>query len=118
MLTGAELVAMRAAQVAALPETCVRARATRTQTAGGSWTNGAASTITLDCRVSPNGVPGEYLRHSVASGRQPVMITLPSGSDVRRTDTLTVAGLTYEIIGLVSAGEWETALRCVCERMT
>ena len=115
MLTTAEITAMRAAQDSALPETCTRTRATLAQTAGGGFAVSSTATIVLDCRVSTRGIPEEYLRQGVATGRAPVMITLPQGSDVVRTDTLTVDGVEYHILGFASRGDWETAMRCVCE---
>jgi hypothetical protein len=115
MLTATELTAMRAVQTAALPDTCTRSRATMAQTAGGGFAVSSTATITLACRVSSRGVPDEYLRQAVATGRTPVMITVPQGSDVVRTDTLAVSGVTYKVLGFASVGAWETAMRCVCE---
>ena len=115
MLTAAEIAAMREAQEQALPETCVRTRTALVPTAGGGYTDGESETISLACRISSNGVPQEYLRQGVATGRVPVMITVPHGSDVVGTDTLAVGGVEYHIIGMVSVGTWATALRCVCE---
>ena len=115
MLTVAEIAAMRVTQESALPETCTRSRYPLVSNGAGGYTKAAAETITLDCRVSSRGMPDEYLRQSVATGRHLMMVTVPQGSDVRHTDELTVSGVTYRIIGFASVGDWETAMRCVCE---
>lgn len=115
MLTNAEIAGMREAQEQALPETCTRSRYPLVSNGAGGYTKGAAETITLACRVSSRGMPDEYLRQSVATGRHMMMVTVPQGSDVRHTDELLVSGVTYRVIGFDSAGEWETAMRCVCE---
>lgn len=115
MLTATEIAAMQATQTSALPGTCTRTRVTLGQTAGGGYAVVSTATITLACRVSTRGIPDEYLRQGVATGRVLVMITLPQGSDVTRTDTLAVEGVTYKILGFASVGEWETAMRVVCE---
>jgi hypothetical protein len=115
MLTDADLAAMREAQDLALPDTCTRTRTALTQTAGGGYTETAASTLTPPCRTSSRGVPQEYLRQAVESGRAAMMVTVPQGSDVLATDKLTIGGVVYQVIGFASAGGWETALRCVCE---
>lgn len=115
MLTATEIAAMRATQESALPETCTRTRYPLISNGAGGYTKGVADTITLACRVSSRGAPAEYLRQSAATGRRVMMVTVPQGSDVRHTDELLVSGVTYRVIGFDSAGEWETAMRCVCE---
>jgi hypothetical protein len=44
-----------------------------------------------------------------------VVITLPYGSDVTRLDTLVVKDVVYEVTGIASMGNWQTAVRCQCE---
>lgn len=118
MISAGDLAAMRAAQRAAMPSTCTRRRVPLVADGRGGYTEGVAATITLACRVSSRGLPSEYLRMGVASGKALIMVTVPHGSDVLRTDTLVVGAKTYQIIGFDSAGAWETALRCVCEELS
>ncbi|MEN6547031.1 MAG: head-tail adaptor protein [Armatimonadia bacterium] len=115
MLAAIEIAAMRETQEQALPDTCTRNRYPLTSNGAGGYTKGAAEAIVLPCRVSSRGLPDEYLRQSAAISRHLMMITVPHGSDVRHTDELVCNGLTYRVIGFASAGDWETALRCVCE---
>ena len=106
--------AMRAAQAATMTETCTRVRTTRVADGAGSFTDGATTTAALACRVASAGMPQEYMQMAVARARRPIMITVPFGSDVLHTDTITYGGKTHEILGFVSAGQWATALRCAC----
>jgi hypothetical protein len=115
MLSDADLATMRATQEVALPETCTRVRTPLVADGQGGYTKGTATTATLACRVSSRGLPSEYLQMATATGKELRMVTLPHGSDVKRTDTLLIDGVTYQVIGFASAGDWETALRVVCE---
>lgn len=105
---------MRAAQATALPETATIQRATTSRTASGGTTTNWATAGTAACRLSSRGVPQEYLEAGAARGVQYWMVTLPYGTDVRRTDRLVIGAQTLEIVGMASGGAWETALRAVC----
>ena len=115
MLSDADLAAMRATQEAAMTETCTRRRTPLVSDSQGGYTKGTATTATLACRVSSRGLPQEYLHLSAATGKEFRMVTLPHGSDVKRTDDLVIGGVVHRVIGFASAGDWETALRAVCE---
>ena len=114
MLTSVELASLRATQEEALSETATVVRSTLTSDGAGGYTRAALSTATYACRVSSRGVPSEFLEAGLAKGSVYVMITLPQDADVKRTDKLTVDGLTYEVAGFASGGGWETAKRAVC----
>jgi len=118
MLTATEIAAMRETQGQALPDTCTILRATSEPDGLGGHVRVWEEIGRLPCRISSRALPQEYLLEARATGKNFVMVTLPQGSDVTRTDRLLVSGRTYEVVGFDSIGEWETALRAVCEEIT
>ncbi len=117
-LTAGELAAMRAAQAATMTETIERKRTPMVDDGMGGVEPGTPDTIELNARVSANGAGDEYMSRAIAMGRQPLVVTVPYGSDVVRTDTLVYNGRELQILGFKSDGAWATALRCVCVEVT
>jgi SPP1 family predicted phage head-tail adaptor len=55
-----------------------------------------------------------YVRANGSIIRVTTVITAPHGTDISEDDRLELNGRTYEVVGFLSDGEWETALRCMC----
>lgn len=117
LLAATDLAAMKAAQASALPLTCIISRrALSPDGAGGyteSWSNLATN---VACRLAPLGTPSEVVVAERFAGRQQWQLTLPTGQDITHEDRVVIGGVTYEVVGLNSAGAWETARRAILVR--
>ncbi|NLD42334.1 MAG: head-tail adaptor protein [Chloroflexi bacterium] len=113
MLSGAELAAMRAAQEAALPETCTRLRPALADDGTGGRTAGPPSGETFACRLAPTG-GREVEAAARLTSAVTYTVTLPAGADVRAEDTLAVGERRLEVIAVLGGGAWETARRVLC----
>jgi len=115
MLSSDELAAIRAEQVATMPDTCVVQSRTHTPDGqggqkAGDWQDGASHT----CRLSSRGVPKEYLEMAAIEGVQYWMVTLQHDAVVTREDRLKIGDRVMSIVGFASGGAWETAKLAVC----
>lgn len=114
MLSSDELAAIRAEQVATMPDTCTVQSVTRTADGMGGFTEDWDDSASYACRLSSRGVPREYLEMAAAQGAHYWMVTLPHGAVVTREDRLKIGDRALSIVGFASGGAWETALRAVC----
>lgn len=114
MLSSDELAAIRAEQVANMPDTCTVQNVTRTLTSSGGSTRDWVDGASYPCRLSNRGLPQEYLQLAAVQGVQYWMVTLPHDAVVTREARLVIGGKTVSIVGFASGGEWETAKRAVC----
>lgn len=114
MLTPDELAAIRAAQEAAMPDTCTVQTATQVADGQGGFEPTWADGATYACRVSSRGLPREYLEMAAISGAHYWMVTLPQSAVVTREHRLKIGSRILSIVGFASGGTWETAKRAVC----
>jgi hypothetical protein len=115
MLRQADIDTMRSIQNLALPNVCDRVRRTFVPDGMGGWLPGTPEVLSdIPCRMSVIRSPVEYLRGGVVAGATDKVITLPQGTDVVATDYLDIGSERFEVVGFLSTGEWETALRCLC----
>ena len=114
MLSSDELAAIRAEQVANMPDTCTVQNVTRVPDGMGGFTEAWDDGTSYACRLSSRGLPREYLEIAAISGAHYWMVTLPHDAVVTREDRLVIGGKTVSIVGFASGGEWETAKRAVC----
>jgi SPP1 family predicted phage head-tail adaptor len=113
-LTAGELAAMRAAQNAALPDTCVIRRVTLTPDSYGGHTEEWNDIATVACRVAPSGhSPQEQVIAERMSATSTWTLTLPADTDVTAADRLVVGARTFEVAAVL-ARSFETARRVVC----
>lgn len=119
MISAADLAAMVAAQTTALPSTCTISRKSLVaDTMGGYTETWATLTASVACRLSPLSAPTEAIMAERYGGRQTWQLTLPAGQDVTHDDRVVISSTTYEVVGLNSAGAWETARRVIVARVT
>jgi len=119
MLSAADLAVMKATQALALPSTCSIGRHVLSPDGMGgyseSWSTLTASVL---CRLSPHSAPMEVIMAERYGGRQTWQLTLPAGTDVTADDRVTIDSVAYEVVGINSAGAWETARRVIVGRVT
>jgi head-tail adaptor len=119
LISAADLAAMRATQALALPSTCsISRRALSADGMGGYSETWATLTASVACRLSPHSAPTEVIMAERYGGRQTWQLTVPSGTDVTADDRVTIGSVTYEVVGINSAGAWETARRVIVGRVT
>lgn len=114
MLSSDELAAIRAEQVATMPDTCVVQNVTRTADGMGGFTEDWDDSASYACRLSSRGLPREYLEMAAISGAHYWMVTLPQSAVVTREHRLKIGSRILSIVGFASGGTWETAKRAVC----
>ncbi len=119
MLRTSDVARMRAVQEMALPDVCTRTRPTYTKDGlGGRVESGEDTLENIPCRISVLRWPRDIFRANGSALRVSTVVTVPNGTDVVETDRLEVVGRTWEVVGFMSIGAWETALRCLCMEMT
>lgn len=114
LLTAGDMAAMRAAQNAALPDTCTRTRTPLVADDMGGQKAGTPTVASYACRLSNRGVPAQYEAMGAVLGQQLWMVTLPYNADVIAEDVLTIGAQNMRVLGIASGGAWETATRAVC----
>jgi hypothetical protein len=119
MLTANDLALMRAAQQAALPDTCSIQRATSSHNVIGegvpSW---AAVGVAIPCRLAPQLRRRDL--QAVGEQQRTVgdwVVTLPYDTDVRSGDRIIIGGDVYDVIDTQRAESWLTAIRCEVRRV-
>jgi len=115
MLTAAELIAMRAVQVQALPSTAVIHRYTLTSDGMGGFDATWAAVGTVAARLYPQTT--RTMAESAAGGNQVIsetrwFVTLPYGTGVTAADRLKIGNRTWEIYQVNNTESWQTAVRC------
>lgn len=114
LLSPAQITAMRTTADLALPDTVVISRRTVSSDGAGGWNESWATAATVAGRLMP--------RYQISSmeGQGPGQIqavaqwtlTLPAGTDLRAGDRVAVAGRTFEVYALLSAGvAWRISVR-------
>ncbi len=115
MLSAAELAGMRAAQEAALPDTChIRVRTKISDGQGGStetW-----STVVTACRIRPMSNEQVQRFADRLVGVSGWVITLPYGTAVALGDQVRLDGVDYEVVGTNDGESLQTALRVYATR--
>ena len=115
MLTSDEMEAMRAVQSAAMPDSCTVKRLTVTSDGAGGQTDSWDTSATVNCRLGRLGSSGEErIIADRLAAVTPVLVTLPSGTDVGPHDRIEVDSRTFEVVAVLATGVWETARRVVC----
>ena len=115
MLRDIDLALLRETQERALPETCDRVRVVYEDDGiGGRVEVGTNVLLDIPCRRSVASWPRDILRASGVAIRVTKIVTLPHGTDVEEADRLEIEDSVYEVVGFLSVGAWETALRCGC----
>lgn len=109
MLSATDLATMRAAQAAALPNTCVRTRVTLVSDSAGGYTE-MPTTVSYPCRVAPTSGRELEIAARVTSAVT-LTVTLPHDASVLASDRLAVDGRTLQVVAALGGGAWQTALR-------
>lgn len=118
--------ARRREQSRYMPEIVTIRRATETPDgAGGTktvWADVTQPPSVLDAngnlrgRVDPaGGTPEERVIADRITAQTPYTITVAHGADVGSADRLVVAGITYEVVGVIT-GSWTPNPKVVCTR--
>lgn len=115
LLSSADLAAMRAVQLLALPDSAgVYRRVVTADTTGGNTYTWPSATHTYACRIAPQA-PSRQLVNERTTDRQQWIVTFAYNADVLDTDKIVVSGHTLYAVGFDSGGAWQTALRVICE---
>ena len=118
MISAADLAAMQATQASALPGTCsISRRSMATDDQGGYTETWADLATGVACRLVVMRAPTEALVAARFANMELWQLTLPVGQDITHNDRVVVSGVTYEVAGINSGGEWETARRVVLARV-
>lgn len=116
ILSAQELAYMRAAQQAALPDTCTVSRPTTAVTDTGGVTRGFAPVASYPCRLHVQRA-GESVLSDRSAHQAVLVVTLPHNADVRPTDRIVIGARVFEVTGYAS-GSWETARRVTVSEVT
>lgn len=117
MLTSAELTALRATQALTLDLTAVitRGGGTTSDGAGGTVQTAATTVATVACRLAPaQTADREALVAGGLQAQAAWRIAVPQGTDVRRTDRLTIGTRVFEVISVYGPRSYETARVALC----
>lgn len=115
MLSAAELAAMRAIQLQALPDTAIIQRYTSVSDGMGGYDQVWAAVGTVAARLYPQSV--RSMAETTSGGSQVIsetrwFITLPHGTQVTAADRLKIGNRTWEIYQVNNTQSWQTAVRC------
>jgi len=117
VLTAAEIAAMQDTQNAALPDTCTIKQRTFTADTVGGRTEGEITRATnVACRLGPYRAPSEGVVAEQLAGHEAFVLTLAAGQVIEVTDQVIISSDSYEVVGIESAGAWETARRVIVAR--
>lgn len=118
MLSAAEIAAMRATQEEALPDTCVISRPTWTTTDQGGRKEGTPSTVATEaCRVMVASRQAERVQGGRYGDLPQYVFTLAHDTAAQSGDYLAYDSESYQVIGRLEDGAWETATRLVAVRV-
>ena len=114
LLSSAQITSMRTTADLALPDTVVISRRTTASDGAGGWSETWATSATVAGRLMPkyqiSGTEGQAAGQIQAAAQW--ACTLPAGTDLRAGDRVTVAGRTYEVQAVLSAGvAWRISVR-------
>lgn len=111
---------MRGALGEMMPDTATIQRRTAVSDSGGGRTYTWATAATVTARISPIG-GGEGTGVGIATRGDRVseetthIVTLPQGTDVRESDRVVIAGVTFEVTAVRKRGMWELSRRVECK---
>jgi hypothetical protein len=93
-----------------MPDTCILARTTPgAVNLDGSGTDGTVTTATVPCRLVV-GASVERLLAGRLAQEADAVLSVPLGTDVRVTDTVTASGTTYQIIDTSAGATYATSI--------
>ena len=113
LLSAAQLTSMRATADLALPDSAVLSRATLASDGMGGYTETWA---TVECRLGPPGNARLDQWQEKIMNRAVFILSVPDDTDIQSQDRASVAGATYEVLGLLD-GSWEITSRAVVVRL-
>ena len=117
MLTADPLASMKATQGAALNTTCtIKQRTFTADTVGGQAEGEATRATNVACRLGPYRAPSEGVVAEQLAGHEAFVLTLAAGQVIEVTDRVIIGSDSYEVVGIESAGAWETARRVIVAR--
>lgn len=117
MLTADQLASMKVTQGAALNTTCtIKQRTFSADTVGGRTESEANRATNVACRLGPYRAPTEGVVAEQLAGHEAFVLTLPAGQAIEVTDRVVIGSDSYEVVGVESAGTWETARRVILAR--
>ena len=104
VLSSAQIALMRTAASAVYPDTGTITRASRVTDGEGGMIATYATVTTASCWLDPTGKAAEILQvYAERIGeRQATTINFPAGTDVQEGDRVTIGGVTWEVLGILS----------------
>jgi len=117
LFTAAEVAQARTDATMAMPDSCAIQRGARTRDGAGGSTTATATVATVPCRLRPAGGGDE---RTIADALQWVVaytVSLPWGTGLIPTDTLLIAGRTFQIGGVLKGGAYSKDYRAVCKEI-
>jgi head-tail adaptor len=115
MLSAAELAAMRAIQLQALPDTAIIQRYTSQSDGMGGYDQVWAAVGTVAARLYPQNA--RSMAETTSGGSQVISetrwyVTLPYGTTITAKDRLLIDNRTWEIYEVNNNESYQTAVRC------
>lgn len=114
MLSATELATMREVQALTMQTACTIVRRAWVADGLGGQTETTTTTPAV-CRIAASANMPDY---QLVGGRVNEAAlwraTFPAGTDVRKTDLLTIGERAFEVLGILAPSTYETARVCVC----
>lgn len=104
---------MRTTQAAALPDVATITRRTFVSDGMGGQT-ATTSTSTAACRLAVASAGQAQMIAGQLSEKPAWRIAFAQGTDISSGDMISVAGRSFEVVGLLAGGSWETARVALC----
>lgn len=119
LLGAADLAWMQSLQQQAMPGTAIIRRHAGSVDVYGGVVIGTAAIATVDVRLYP--VDSRAFSESEAANQLVSetrwYVTLPVGTDVTASDTLSIAGTVFAITDVNKGEMWQTAVRCAVSKL-
>lgn len=116
MLTDAELAAMRETAEAALPDSAIVYRKTRTSDGGGGGSTSWAASGTYDARFGPSAGAEDLVSERIAA-QLDGFVTLPHDAIATEADRVAIKGTTYEVLTVLAHESWRLMKRLAVRRV-
>jgi SPP1 family predicted phage head-tail adaptor len=104
-ISAAELTAMRATLESLMPDTCVISLGSLSPDGLGEFITTWTPSGTVACRIDPIKA-GEVLNGGAIQPYRNMRVTLPFGAVVTHDHRLTIGGVNYEIISVLTDNSW------------
>ena len=104
-ISAAELTAMRETLANLMPDTCVISLGSLTPDGLGEFATTWTPSGTVSCRIDPVKA-GEVLNGGAIQPYKTMRVTLPYDAVVTHDHRLTIGGVNYEIISVLSNNSW------------